>query len=217
MRLARLKEGAVIGEMALISDDPRNASVIADGDADALEMRREDLQAAADKLESVTEALRAFTRDRFLGNLTATHALFKDLDEDARDDLIGRFSRVEKKEGEALIEEGTPGPGIYLLLGGTATVSKDAEGERVHLATLRSADLCGEMSLVEDKDTVATVTASEDLEALFLSRDDFNAVVQAHPEVMSYLSGLTEERVRRNRALLGEGGEALEDARKIMV
>ena len=214
--MAHLHRGAVFGEMALISDEPRQASVVARGDADLLEVRRSDLIVAASHLSSITQALKSFTRERFLRNLTATHAFFATFSRDERHRVMENFRVVTFRKGDVLIPEGEPGPGLFLLLGGAAFVSKTTSDERIHLATLRGADVCGEMSLVGDAPTSATVTAEEDLEALFLARADFKTMLREHPDVMRYLAGLTDERLRQNRALLHSRG-LLEDDEHVMI
>lgn len=214
--LGALHRGSVFGEMALVSDEPRQASAVAKGDVDVLEMRRADLVVAASHLDGVKRALKAFTRERFLGNLTATHPFFTSFSKDERHRVMEQFAPVSFEAGGEMIAEGEAGPGLFLLLGGTADVSKDASGERVHLATLRAADLCGEMSLIYDQPTSANVTANDAVEALFLSRGDFKAIIDEHPEVMSYLAGINDERLRQNRALLVSKG-LLEDDEHIMI
>jgi CRP-like cAMP-binding protein len=202
--------------MALISDEPRQASVVAKGDVDVLEMKRSDLIVAAAQLDGVSYALKAFTRERFLRNLTATHPFFSGLSREERHGVMENFRIVTCAKSQELIKESVSGPGLFLLLGGTASVSKQAQGDRVHLATLRGGDVCGEMSLLGDQPTTATVTADEDLEALFLAEDDFKAVVREHPELMKYLAGLNDERLRQNRALL-HGRGLLEDDEHVMI
>ncbi len=214
--LAHLHRGSVFGEMALISDEPRQASVVAKGDVDVLEMKRSNLIVAAAHHEGVSQALKLFTRERFLRNLTATHPFFSGLSREDRHEVMESFRIVTCAQGHELIQEGAAAPGLFLLLGGSASVDKQAGGDRVHLATLRGGDVCGEMSLIGDQPTTATVTAEEDLEALFLAREDFKAVVRRHPELMKYLAGLTDERLRQNRALLHARG-LLEDDEHVMI
>lgn len=214
--LAHLHRGAVFGELALISDEPRQASVVARGDVDVLELRRSDLVVAAAHVAGVSDALKGFTRERFLRNLTATHPFFSGLTREERHSVMECFRIVTFPASQELIREGQLGPGLFLLLGGSASVSKVSGGERIHLATLRGADVCGEMSLVGDQPTQAWVTADEDLEALFLARDDFKAVVREHPELMKYLAGLTDERLRQNRAIMNARG-LLEDDEHVMI
>jgi cAMP-dependent protein kinase regulator len=216
--LAHLHRGAIFGEMALISDEPRRASVVAKGDVDVHEVRRADLIVAAAQLEGVTRAMKLFTRERFLRNLTATHPFFQGLARDDRHRVMECFRIMTFHEGEVMIEEAQKGPGLFLLLGGAASVEKrqGKDSERIHLATLRSGDLCGEMSMIADAPTNATVTADGDLEALFLSRDAFKDVVAEHPELMKYLASITDERLRQNRALLHSRG-LLEDDEHVMI
>ncbi len=217
--LARLRRGAVFGELALIADEPRQASVVAIGDVDVLEVRRADLVVAAAHHDGVSQALRQFTRERFLRNLTATHPFFQLLDKGDRHRIMEVTNVLTFKAGDVLIEEGRRGPGLFVLLGGQATVKKKiARGddvEYIHLATLRASDLCGEMSMLADEPTNATVTCSDDLEALFLSRDAFQSVTAQHPELLLYLANLTDERLRHNRALVGRA--LLEDDEHVMI
>ena len=217
--LAHLHRGAVFGELSLISDEPRHANVVARGDVDVLELRRSDLIVAAAQLEGISTALKLFTRERFLRNLTATHAFFQGLSRDERHRVMESFRVVNFRAGDVLIEEAQRGPGLFVMLGGAANVAKrqgSRDGERIHLATLRGGDLCGEMSMINDAPTNATVTADADLEALFLSREEFKNVVAEHPELMKYLAGLTDERLRQNRALLHTRG-LLEDDEHVMI
>lgn len=220
--LARLRAGAVFGELALISDEPRQASAIAVGDVDLLEVRRSDLIVAAAQLPGLSEALRLFTRERFLRNLTATHPFFAPLGRNDRHRILEVTRVLTFQAGDVLIQEGQRGPGLFVLLGGAASVKK-AQPERageppafIHLATLRGGDLCGDMSMLTDAPTNATVTCTADMETLFLSRDAFKAVTAEHPELLRYLAGVTDDRLRKNRALL-HGRTQLEDDEQVMI
>ncbi len=239
--LARLRRGSVFGELALSSDEPRHASVIAASDVDVLELRCSDAIVASATNEGIRVALKQFTRDRFLRNLTATHPLFASLSRDERHRVMDCFTVVTFPPGEPLIVEGQRGPGLFVLLNGTAAVEKTVDpggprslmhqadrasaaraaraatrDGRVHIATLRAGDLCGEMSMLSDQPTNATVTSIDDVEALLLGQDDFKEVVAAHPDLLRYLAGLTDERVRANRALL-TGRGLLEDDEHVML
>jgi len=243
--LAKLGGGSVFGELALISDEPRHASVVARGDVDVLELRCSDVVVASATHDGVSEALKQFTRERFLRNLTATHPLFSSLSRDDRHRVMERFAIVTFAAGEPMIVEGQRGPGLFVILNGAAAVEKvvehggDGDGVRglerhadrvaaakaakaatrdgrVHLATLRAGDLCGEMSLLGDQPTNATVTCASDVEALLLGKETFKEVVSAYPELLRYLAGLTDERLRKNRALL-HGHGLLEDDEHVML
>lgn len=213
--LAHLYQGAVFGEMALVSNAPRAATVTAQGDVDVLELSRLDLEQHAGELESVKMALRKFTRGRFLANLAATSPLFRNLDKADRRSLMRKFRPQKVHGGDILIEEGHAGRGLYLVLRGEFSVSTAASGQPVELARLRGGDVFGEISLLRDAPTNATVTAAGIGEVLFLPKEDFAQVLEAHPEVRQTLSAMTDARLKE-RALV-TGDRLITDDSEIMV
>lgn len=188
---ARLYPGAVFGEMALVSSQPRAATIKAEGDVDALELSRMDLEEEAGQLETVRRALIRFTRARFLANLAATSPLFAQLDKGQRRALLAVFEPQKFQPGDVLIEQGETGRGLFLVLRGSVEVLKSG----VSVATLGSGAVFGEISLLHDQPTNATVVARSLGEVLFLERPKFEAVVAQVPEVWSTLQGLSEERL----------------------
>jgi len=216
LTLAHLGAGSVFGEMALISSEPRNATVSARGDVDMLEIKRSDLVVVSGQVSGLKEALQRFTRERFLGNLTATHPFFKTLNRKQRHSVMDLFESVEFSPGEDLIREEAQAVGLFLILEGSATVSTTQSGERVQLATLKSSSLCGEMSLIQDKPTSATVRAKDNVVALLLIRSEFQSIMKTYPGLEEYLRELTGERILRNLALLYRDG-LFEDDEHILI
>jgi CRP-like cAMP-binding protein len=198
--LAHLHQGAVFGEMALVSNAPRAATVTAMGDVDLLELSRRDLEVHAGELESVTQALKKFTRGRFLANLAATSPLFKPLDKADRRVLMAKFKPKVVYANDILIEQGEPGRGLYLVLRGEYKVTRRQDGEVVTLATLRGGDVFGEISLLKETPTTATVTATAVGEVLKLEKEEFNEMLSKYPDVKSTLHDLSEQRLRSNEA-----------------
>ena len=138
--LARLGEGAIFGELALVAAQPRSASVEVVGEADLLEMGAAALRAAAGELPQLAEALDRFTRERLLKNLLATSPLFRPFSPQQRVDLARRFTGHDVAPGTELIREGDPGRGLYIVLAGEVEVLKGEEPFEQRLATLRSGD-----------------------------------------------------------------------------
>ena len=102
------------------------------------------------------------------------------------------------------------------MLKGAAEVSKDSGEERVHLATLRPPEICGEMSLIHETPTNASVSAVHQLETLFLSRTEFHELTKRYPQVLEYLKGVSDERGRHNRALM-ESHTLLDDDEHVLI
>jgi CRP-like cAMP-binding protein len=203
--LAQLGENAVFGEMALLSAQPRSASVGCLSDADVLEVGRQSLSTLADELGPVAEALHGFTRDRLLGNLMATSPLFKPFNRMQQRDLLRRFTSHDVAPGTVVINEGEEGRGLFVVLSGELDVSRRAaNGEVVPLGGLKTGDVFGEMALLRNARTTATVIATRQATVLFLAREYVARIVQAMPEIKKYLEALAEDREIDNQLVMGE-------------
>ena len=203
--LAELGENAVFGEMALLSAQPRSATVGCKTEVDLLEVGRQSLAALADELAAVATALHGFTRERLLGNLMATSALFKPFNRMQQRDLLRRFTSHDVAPGTVVINEGEDGRGLFVVLSGELDVSRRAaDGTTVPLAALKTGDVFGEMSIVRNARTTATVIARLPATVLFLAREYVTRIVAGVPEIKSYLEALAEDREIDNQLALGE-------------
>jgi len=211
IQLATLHEGSLFGEMALIQSSPRTASVRVVGEADLLEVTREGLSSLASEMDAVAVALDRFTRDRLLNNLLATAPLFKPFSRKQRLDLIKRFTGHEVAPGTAVLKEGDPGRGLYVLLSGEVDVTKATPGESVLLANLKAGEVFGEIALIKDIPATATVTAARQSTILFLDKQYFQRLVNAVPEIKNYFDNLSEERLADTQLML-EDELFIEDA-----
>ncbi len=200
--LARLNHGAVFGEMALISKAPRTATVTAVEDCDLLELKRAALESQAHQLASLTQALKAFTHERFLSNLTGTNPIFRPFPRGVRAEIIKRFQEFPVDPGDELIGEGEEGQGLFLILKGAVEVTKKDGAQKLKLATLKEGDVFGEIALIQDSPTTATCTATTRGELLFLPKRDFASLVARHPELKAELAKITAERIQKTKALM---------------
>ncbi len=203
--LAQLGEGAVFGEMALLSAQPRTASVGCLSDVDLFEVGKQSLATLADELGAVAVALHGFTRERLLGNLMATSPLFKPFNRMQQRDLLRRFTSHDVAPGTVVISEGEDGRGLFVVLSGELEVSRRAsDATTVPLGALKTGDVFGEMSLLRHGKTTATVAAQRPATVLFLAREYVDRIVAGVPEIKAYLEALAEDRDIDNQLALGE-------------
>jgi CRP-like cAMP-binding protein len=195
IELARLHAGSVFGEMALLSTSPRTATVRAISDCDLLEFNSESLASTSKNTAGVARALTAFTQERLVSNLLSTAALFRPLDDDQRRDLMRRFIPLDAEPGTILIGEGEPGRGLFLVLRGVMEVTKREGNRKVTIAKLAPGDVFGEISLLNNEPTTATVVAVEKSTVLFLGREYFQRLVDAVTEIRAYVERLGEQRM----------------------
>jgi CRP-like cAMP-binding protein len=209
--LAKLGDGSVFGEMALISNSPRTATVTTSGNVDLLDFNREALTAASEQIIDIATALDRFTRDRLVQNILATNPLFRPFDRNQRLELLRRFSAHEVTPATVIVREGHEGKGLYLILTGEVDVTKVDGKEKVLLATLKAGECFGEISLIKKTPTTATVTAARHTTVLFLPRDAFVKLVEALPELAAYFRELTEERLMDTRLVLDHSVDEAEE------
>ena len=110
--------------------------------------------------------------------------LLVDLTEDELTKTARTFDVRQFAPNERIVEEGTNGPGFFIIHTGRAKVLK-AAGDKTQtaIATLRPGDPIGEMSLVSDLPTSATVMADGEVTCFFMSKPDFTKLVEAEPTV----------------------------------
>jgi CRP-like cAMP-binding protein len=210
--LATLHESSVFGEMALISAQPRSASVSVLHEADLIEVTSSSLTALADELEQLATALHGFTRERLLRNLMATHRLFRPFNRQLRRDLLRRFSSHDVAPGTEIIRQGDEGTGLFVVLSGEVeVVHEGGEGAETPLASLRAGDVFGEIALIRGEPTTATVTAVRPSTVLFLARENVSRIVAGVPEIREYLQALADDREMDTKLALASGETEDED------
>jgi CRP-like cAMP-binding protein len=95
--------------------------------------------------------------------------------------MVITLSRYEA--GEVIVQENDVGETAYVIDQGQVEVSKDLDGQTVHLAYLGAGETFGEMSMIDEKPRSATVTAVTETVVRELRRDDFFTSLQTEPQV----------------------------------
>ena len=196
--LGRLGEGEVFGEMALVTDSPRIASVVADGPAEILELDRGVLEAMGPAVRSLQDALARQVCDRMVGNLMRLSPLFHGLDADRRGALITRFQSRMATPGEVIITEGALSPGLFIILDGLVEVTVARGGDARPVGTLREGDIFGEISLVQNRPATAACVAGRRCLLMWLPREAFAELRLVYPEVIDAISDVGEYRLLDN-------------------
>jgi CRP-like cAMP-binding protein len=192
----RLLEGALFGEMALLTEQPRTASVQVVGEADLLEVSRAAVAELVAAVPVLAQRLDHFARERLLKNLLASSPLFKPFDHQQQMDLIRRFEGIDVAAGTVIIRENEVGQGLFVILLGEVEVLRtdDIEGRQGRVARLQAGDVFGEMALLHEGPTTATVRAVTPTTLLFLGRDYFRRLIDALPALRQYFEELSRSR-----------------------
>lgn len=185
--LARLTNGSLVGEMALLSRAPRAASVRVCRPSLLLVARRDALEAVAGTRPEVGTELAAHCRRRMVENLIRTSQVLKDVHPDDRPALVDRFETNVFEKGEKLIVAGEESKGLHLVASGEVAVVGEEAGEPLVLATLGVGEVVGEVALVLRRQSSADVVAVHPTVTLHLPRQDFMALIGDHPAILKTL------------------------------
>lgn len=103
---------------------------------------------------------------------------------------------IDFKAGKTLIREGERGSEFFVLLEGTAEITR--KGKLV--ATQKSGDFFGEVALICKVPRVATVTTTTPVRALVVTDRDFRGLVKRNPAIALKVLEAVGERLPANEA-----------------
>ncbi len=185
--LARLANGALFGEMALLSRAPRAASVVACRPSILLVARRDALEKVALVRPEVGVELAAHCRRRMVANLVRTSRVLVAVNPADRPALVERFETCFFEKGENLISEGEDAVGLHLIASGEVAVVGHEGGEAIIISTLGVGEVVGETALVLRRKANADVVAVHPTVTLHLPNEDFLGLVRDHPGILQSL------------------------------
>jgi CRP-like cAMP-binding protein len=202
LTLARLTNGALFGEMALLSRAPRAASVVACRPSILLVATREALEAVAAERPEVGFELAAHCRRRMVANLVRTSPVLIGVAPGERPALVERFETRIFEKADKLISAGEDTSGLFLIASGEVAVVGDDGGEPFVISTLGTGDVVGEVALVLRRKANADVIAVHPTVTLHLPREDFLTLIQEHPAILLSLYSLAIRRDEETSTVL---------------
>jgi putative peptide zinc metalloprotease protein len=195
-RLTVLGAGDHFGEIALLGQTARTATVRGVTDLDLLALRKGDFERLFAAHLPVSEAVeREIRESEDLRHLP----LFSALSPDEVAALSASLRRERHPAGAEVVRQGEVGDRFYVVHEGQAEVIVTADGGRQRLRTLGPGEYFGEIALLLDVPRTATVRALTPLEVFSLGRADFEALLA------SVLPQITKEAAARREV----GGQAL--------
>jgi CRP-like cAMP-binding protein len=106
--------------------------------------------------------------------------------------IRGSLDQVTVPPGKVLVEEGRIGTEFFLIVSGTAAVTR--EGKKV--ATLGPGSYFGELALLDRKPRSASVVSETDMDLLVLSQRQFNSLLESVPTISRKMLAAMANRLR---------------------
>lgn len=183
------------GELALLYNQPRSATVKADTDGKLWCLDRmafmKYMVGNADNQRG--DFARFLTKNSLLGNLSS----------DAIDTLSEVFVAQQFKSGETIIAQGTQGNVFYLVYDGKVEVHKKGLDKR---PVLSRGDFFGERALLNDEPRNASIVAQTDCTCYALGKDDFKNLV-SEENLRGDMEKAHQKRMAQETKIAGETKE----------
>lgn len=205
--VAELGPGAWFGEGALLSGERRSASAIVEADAALYRLPKQAFDAilatAPGVATAVTESHRARQADHVRHllerRLLRRVPFLREASAEMIDSLVADLEPSSVEAGATVVQEGTVGDRLFLIVRGTVRVERDGQ----QVAELWDGACFGERAVLDDAPRAATVVALEKTDLLALKRDAVERLTARWPEVREKL---TIKPARPSRPTTVQGG-----------
>jgi CRP-like cAMP-binding protein len=211
LALARLGNGALFGEMALLSSAPRTATVTACRPSVVLVGSKGALDRVAAKAPEVGRVFAEFCRRRMLDNLMRTNFILKSANPSERPALIERFTVRQFNQGDRIVAQGSPPDGLHIVALGEVDIVHHDGKEPTLVARLGPGEVVGEVALILRRPAITDVIAHHPTVTLFLQRDRFLGLARAHPKVFVELYELAVHRDQETATAASSEASETED------
>jgi putative peptide zinc metalloprotease protein len=192
--VGHLFPGDYFGELALLYDAPRNATIRCTTDMTVLELP----QAAFDHLlrHSLT-AVAGIEIGIEMIQFLRPIPLFSSFGPQKLSELFRLLHSMIYEEGSIIVTKGETGDRFYLVKSGEVAVLSEADEEAEHMAILGPGEYFGEIGLLRDMPRTATIRAASNVELMVLERRDFEKLVSTHEAATKYLNVVAGRRLHR--------------------
>lgn len=130
--------------------------------------------------------------------------LFSTLTEEQASALLGQVEKRRLARGTVLVQQGAISGELYVLLSGRArVVVTDSQGRQVILATMRSGDCVGEMSIIDQEPHSATVTMDVAGDVLVLDSAAFSRCITHNTAMAQAVMVALVQRLRVSTKKIG--------------
>ena len=183
--LADLGPGETVGELALLTGEPRSRTVTAIEFVRTARLPRTAFEQWADRHPEASKRVIAVMIDRLRRSRLAfalhLNNLFDELDLLVLRDIESELQLVTLGSGEVLYRQGETGDTLSIVVSGRLRVIARRESGEEYEAELGRGEIVGEMSVVSAEPRTATVVAIRDTNVAVLSRAGYQRLLLKHP------------------------------------
>ena len=168
--------GTTFGELALMYNTPRAASVVATADSSLFAMDRETFR-------TILLQMMCQKRLRFEALLEQI-PLLRSMQPYERSSIADAFMEVKFAAGDVILREGDTGDTFFILSEGSAVATQTGEKGEVQVLEYASGDYFGELSLLRNQQRAANVKAVTPCVCVTLDRSCFERLLGPVLEIL---------------------------------
>jgi len=177
-----LRRGDSFGEIGLLSDSTRIATVRASGPVEALRLDRGMFRALTRRDPAVRASFEQLARFRTVQNFLRLYSEFDSLPVSGLAIIASSLEPVEVAAAEIVVREGDPPGPMYVVEEGRLRIYRKRNGAREDLEYLRKGDFFAELSVLHGEPRTASVEAVTPCRLLALSPELFQHLLSTYPE-----------------------------------
>jgi HlyB family type I secretion system ABC transporter len=177
-----LGRGESFGEMSLLTDSTRTATVRASGRVHALRLDRDTFAEMVRWHPAVRAQFERLSDYRTIQDFLRLHSAFATLPVDGLALIAASLEPVDVEAGEIVVREGDPPGPMYVIEEGRLRAFLERDGHRDDINYLRKGDSFGELSVLEGRPRTASVEALTSSRLLRLTPELFAKLLDEYPE-----------------------------------
>lgn len=110
---------------------------------------------------------------------------------------VSFVEEIDSTPGEIIIQEGTVGDTMYLVVKGEVSVIKDlGEINEIEIDRIKAGDYFGEMALFEDAVRSVSIRVEEPSSFMVLHKQEFKELVREYPQIALEICKVLSGRIR---------------------
>lgn len=184
-----IKEGEAFGELALLFNSNRSASVKALENCGLWGIDRNTFRKAVEEMSSK----QCKENRKFLENVN----FFQNLTNEQKDSIASVLSTQKFKKGEFIVAEGDPASSFYVIKSGDVSVLK---GDK-EIRKMGKGDSFGEQALYYNTVRSCSVRADSEVKCLALGREILTKILGAQIQIITF-KNLMKWAFEKNRSLM---------------
>jgi CRP/FNR family transcriptional regulator, cyclic AMP receptor protein len=132
-----------------------------------------------------------------LSSVLRQHPIFRDLGNEALDQLCRYAKHMSLKRGATICSKGDPGNSLFAVISGTVKISVSSpDGRNAILNLINAGDTFGEIAVLDGRPRSTDAIANTNCELFVIDRRDFMPFLRSQPELAMKFIELLCERLR---------------------